>query len=186
MVGRFGVDFTYFTNESTHISRTRGLFVPMPDPPLYLQKQSFEKIETLIEHTVENGGEIRSVLASHSTGAEHSVEWEVQAAVEALNVFGSRWTIEILSTLYIAKTMRFNEMKVLLSGISSRTLSDKLQFLMSEGLVERIVDDGPPIRVHYQLSSHGIQCGRLLSPLVAHLKILQGSVKNSDDESDGR
>jgi DNA-binding HxlR family transcriptional regulator len=152
----------------------------MPDPPLLLRSESFERIDHLINKTVEFGGEIRQELAKHSTGKDHSVEWEVQAAVEALNVFGSRWTIEILSTLYIAKTMRFNEMKVLLSGISSRTLSDKLQFLMSEDLVERIVDDGPPIRVHYQLSDHGINCGRLLSPLVAHLKIRQGSVMNAE------
>lgn len=153
----------------------------MPDPPLKLPSETLNRIDQLINHTVEFGAEIRQELAKHSIGEEHSVEWEVQAAVEALNVFGSRWTIEILSTLYIAKTMRFNEMKVLLSGISSRTLSDKLQFLMGEDLVERIVDDGPPIRVHYQLSDHGINCGRLLSPLVAHLKIRQGSVMNSDD-----
>ena len=100
----------------------------------------------------------------------------MDAAVEALNVFGSRWTIEILSTLYIAGDRRFNEMKHLLKGISSRTLSDKLRYLADEGLVERIVTDGPPVRVTYRLSSHGMTCGRLLSPLVAFMKIHQGSI----------
>jgi len=104
------------------------------------------------------------------------LNWEVDAAVEALNVFGSRWTIEILSTLYIAGDRRFNEMKHLLKGISSRTLSDKLRYLADEGLVERIVTDGPPVRVTYRLSAHGMTCGRLLSPLVAFMKIHLGSI----------
>ena len=102
----------------------------------------------------------------------------MEAAVEALHVFGSRWTIEILSTLYIAGPRRFNQLKTLLAGISSRTLSDKLRFLVNEGLVIRQVDDGPPVRVDYILSEHGITCGRLLSPLVAHLKIRSGSVRS--------
>ena len=100
-----------------------------------------------------------------------------KAAVEALQVFGSRWTIEILSTLYIAGPRRFNEMKALLEGISSRTLSDKLTLLSDEGLINRTVDEGPPVRVAYALSKHGVACGRLLSPLVAHLKIRSGSVQ---------
>jgi DNA-binding HxlR family transcriptional regulator len=67
-------------------------------------------------------------------------------------------------------------MKSMLSGISSRTLSDKLRFLTEEGLVLRLVNDGPPIKVSYELSAHGKTCGRLLSPLVAHLKMVAGSV----------
>ena len=44
------------------------------------------------------------------------------------------------------------------------------------GLVNRIVDEGPPIRVRYQLTEHGRNAGRLLSPLVAYMKIQQGRV----------
>ena len=93
-------------------------------------------------------------------------------------MFASRWTIEILATLYITGPRRFNEMKNMLNGISSRTLSDKLRFLTDEGLVNRVVTDGPPVKVSYELSSHGMTCGRLLSPLVAHLKIRAGSVRS--------
>ena len=71
-------------------------------------------------------------------------------------------------------------MKGMLSGISSRTLSDKLRFLVEEGLVIREVDEGPPIRVSYILSEHGRTCGRLLSPLVAHLKIQKNSVRSEN------
>ena len=104
------------------------------------------------------------------------VAWEVDAAVEALDVFTSRWTIEILATLYIAGDRRFNELRKLLVGISSRTLSDKLRKCTENGLLDRIVMDGPPIRVTYRLTDHGQRAGRLLGPLVAYMKLHKGSV----------
>lgn len=150
----------------------------MPEPPLTLSSSDLADIENHVEGTISNGKHIRDILANNSRGGPWNTEWEVEAAVEALHVFGSRWTIEILSTLYIAGPRRFNQLKTLLSGISSRTLSDKLRFLVEEELVIRQVDDGPPVRVDYTLSEHGVTCGRLLSPLVAHLKIRSGSVKS--------
>lgn len=149
----------------------------MPNPVQHISKDSITEIKNKIEDTIQNGISIRKSLADYSNSDAYDINWEVQAAVEALQVFGSRWTIEILSTLYIAGPRRFNEMKSLLEGISSRTLSDKLTLLAEEGLILRNVDAGPPVRVSYALSDHGVMCGRLLSPLVAHLKIHSGSVQ---------
>ena len=141
-----------------------------------IPSEKFSAIENGISSTIEHGKAIRSLLAQHSNQGPYNAEWEVEAAVEALHVCASRWTIEILATLYITGPRRFNEMKNMLSGISSRTLSDKLRFLTEEGLVLRLVTDGPPVKVNYELSAHGMTCGRLLSPLVAHLKMVAGSV----------
>ena len=149
----------------------------MPNPVQHISKDSITLIQSKIDDTIDNGISIRNALAEYSNSDAYDINWEVQAAVEALQVFGSRWTIEILSTLYIAGPRRFNEMKALLEGISSRTLSDKLTLLSDEGLINRTVDEGPPVRVAYALSKHGVACGRLLSPLVAHLKIRSGSVQ---------
>ena len=149
----------------------------MPNPVQHISKDSITEIKNKIEDTIQNGISIRTALADYSNSDAYDINWEVQAAVEALQVFGSRWTIEILSTLYIAGPRRFNEMKSLLEGISSRTLSDKLALLAEEGLILRNVDAGPPVRVSYALSEHGVMCGRLLSPLVAHLKLHSGSVQ---------
>lgn len=151
----------------------------MPNPPMNLPSEDFTAVQTSIEHTIAEGTRIRTNLGKHSNQGPYNAEWEVEAAVEALHVFGSRWTIEILATLYITGPRRFNEMKNMLTGISSRTLSDKLRFLTEEGLVNRVVTDGPPVKVSYELSPHGLTCGRLLSPLVAHLKIVAGSVRSS-------
>jgi DNA-binding HxlR family transcriptional regulator len=67
-------------------------------------------------------------------------------------------------------------MRRLLRGISSRTLSDKLTTCVQNGLVNRVVEDGPPIRVVYRLTEHGREAGRLLSPLVAYMKLHHGRV----------
>ena len=119
----------------------------MPNPVQHISAESITLIKSKIDDTINNGISIRNALADYSNSDAYTISWEVQAAVEALQVFGSRWTIEILSTLYIAGPRRFNEMKNLLDGISSRTLSDKLSLLAEEGLINRTVDAGPPSTV---------------------------------------
>jgi DNA-binding HxlR family transcriptional regulator len=96
--------------------------------------------------------------------------------VDALSIFSSRWTVEILATLYIAGDRRFNEMRKLLRGISSRTLSDKLTKCVEMGLVDRLVETSSPVRVTYSLTTHGRDAGRLLGPLVAYMKIYTSRV----------
>jgi DNA-binding HxlR family transcriptional regulator len=149
----------------------------MPEPPMVIPESEFNDLETHIQGTIANGVHIRGILEQYSNKGPWNTDWEVKAAVEALQIFGSRWTTEILATLYIAGPRRFNQLKTLLTGISSRTLSDKLRYLVEEGMMIRQVDEGPPVKVLYMLSPHGNLCGRLLSPLVAHLKIHHGSVR---------
>tara|TARA_B100002052_G_scaffold137906_1_gene126371 strand:- start:463 stop:921 length:459 start_codon:yes stop_codon:yes gene_type:complete len=149
----------------------------MVEPPMKVSKGDLEGIERSIKTVRDMGTKIRKSLESYSDNETHDVAWEVQAGVEALEVFGSRWTIEILAALYVAGERRFNELRHLLNGISSRTLSDKLRSCTESGLVERRVVDGPPVRVSYRLTEHGMVCGRLLGPLVAYMKIRNGAVE---------
>ena len=141
-----------------------------------ISDEDFKKVEIAINDVKENGVDIRSTFESYYDGENFDIDWEVDAAVDAFSIFSSRWTIEILATLYIAGERRFNEMRKLLRGISSRTLSDKLTKCAESGLIDRIVEDGPPIRVKYRLTDHGMNAGRMLSPLVAYMKIKQGRV----------
>ena len=147
----------------------------MSKQPMAVSDEDFKKVEASINDVVEEGKNIRTIFENYYD-EEIDINWEVDASVDAFSIFSSRWTIEILATLYIAGERRFNEMRKLLRGISSRTLSDKLTKCTETGLVERIVEDGPPIRVTYRLTDHGRQAGRLLSPLVAYMKISQGRV----------
>lgn len=159
----------------------------MPEPPMILEKNDIDEIQNAITKTEEFGSRVRELFRENSnevlftTGSKvHDISWEVEAAVEALDIFASRWSIEILAALYIAGERRFNELRRLLEGISSRTLSDKLTILRETGMVSRIVVDGPPVKVTYNLTEHGKKAGRLLSPLVAYMKLSNGSVKNKE------
>lgn len=138
---------------------------------MVLTNSDFKKVTTALDEVQDNGRKIRQIFQGYYEEGEEDVSWEVDAAVVSFSMFSSRWTTEILSALYIAGDKRFNQLRTLLRGISSRTLSDKLTACVENGLVERIVDDGPPIRVMYRLTSHGRNCGRLLGPLVAYMKI---------------
>lgn len=92
-----------------------------------------------------------------------------QGSVEAGRVLFQPWIMEILFALAVAREARFGELSHLLGGISSRTLSDKLQTLREEGLVERQVFDEQPVRISYRLTREGRMTAALATPLFAHL-----------------
>ena len=143
--------------------------------PLRISSSDLKMIRGAISEVEESGAMIRRSFGKYNDD-DFDIGWEVDAAVDAFSIFSSKWTIEILATLYIAGDRRFNEMRKLLHGISSRTLSDKLTTCVQNELVDRVVDDGPPIRVIYRLTEHGREAGRLLSPLVAYMKLYQRKV----------
>ena len=147
----------------------------MAREPMSISDEDYRKVNEAIEGVKEDGKSIRSIFESYYE-EEGDIDWEVDAAVDAFSIFSSRWTVEILATLYIAGDRRFNELRKLLRGISSRTLSDKLTKCVETGLVDRVVETTSPVKVTYQLTDHGRDAGRLLGPLVAYMKIYQGRV----------
>ena len=105
-----------------------------------IPSNDLQKVQSAIDEVKSNGSLIRNIFENHAN-PQTAIEWEVDAAVECFQIFSSRWTIEILAALYIAGDRRFNEMRTLLRGISSRTLSDKLSACQKSGLVDRVVED---------------------------------------------
>lgn len=98
---------------------------------------------------------------------EDKAAW-VASSVEAGRVIFQPWTMELLFALAVAGHTRFSELQSML-GISSRTLSDKLQTLREAGLVERIVHDEQPVRIEYHLTKEGVTTAALATPLFTHL-----------------
>jgi DNA-binding HxlR family transcriptional regulator len=82
-----------------------------------------------------------------------------------------KWTLEIVYLLAIRHTLRFGEMKRLLHGISSRTLSNKLAELEELGFVSRRVHEGKPLRVDYRLTKKGFELARFVTPVVVFLSL---------------
>ena len=107
----------------------------MSQPPLPLPRKIVNDVEKKIEEVISIGTEIRSILGSRNDEEQFGEKWEVNAAVESLNILSGKWTVEIMSALYITGDKRFNDLKHLLAGISSRTLSDKLTRILPPSII---------------------------------------------------
>ncbi|QUH03573.1 helix-turn-helix transcriptional regulator [Saccharopolyspora erythraea] len=77
------------------------------------------------------------------------------ALARAFDFLGKRWSGVLLGTL-LAGPAGFSELKRALSGISDSMLSERLSELRRAGLVERRVDEGPPVAVTYELTAAGL------------------------------
>jgi len=84
---------------------------------------------------------------------------------EAIELIGKRWTGAIVCTL-TERSMRYAELGKAIPGLSDRLLSQRLRELEEEGLVEREVEAGTPVRVVYSLTD----AGRELDPAIRELK----------------
>jgi DNA-binding HxlR family transcriptional regulator len=83
----------------------------------------------------------------------------------AIELIGKRWTGAIISAL-TEGPLRFGELARTVPGLSDRLLSQRLRELEDEGLVEREVEAGTPVRVTYSLSEKGAE----LRPAIGELK----------------
>ena len=97
------------------------------------------------------------------------LQGDVHATVRELQVFFHKWVVEIIVVLAQRGTLRFNELKENLPGISGRTLSLRLKDLEQQGLVRRALHDQMPVRVDYSLTKRGTDVAVLALPLVLYL-----------------
>lgn len=96
---------------------------------------------------------------------------EMDATVQALQVFFNKWVVEIILVLGRGEPVRFNDLKRSLEGISGRTLSQRLRDLEEQGLVHRTLYDEMPVRVEYRLTEKGLDVASLALPLVLYLRL---------------
>jgi len=86
---------------------------------------------------------------------------------DALTLIGDRWTIMVIAAVSDAGTMRYNEIRRHLEGISQRMLTLTLRELEQDGLIRRTVYATVPPRVDYALTELGQS---LVAPLRALYK----------------
>jgi DNA-binding HxlR family transcriptional regulator len=82
----------------------------------------------------------------------------------AIELIGKRWTGAIVCAL-TERPMRFGELGKVVPGLSDRLLSQRLRELEEEGLVEREVEAGTPVRVTYSLTEVGCALGPAIDEL---------------------
>jgi DNA-binding HxlR family transcriptional regulator len=83
----------------------------------------------------------------------------------AIELIGKRWTGAIVCVL-AERPQRFGELAKAVPGLSDRLLSRRLRELEEEGLVERDVEPGYPVRVTYSLTPAGAE----LRPTIDELR----------------
>jgi DNA-binding HxlR family transcriptional regulator len=72
----------------------------------------------------------------------------------ASELIGRRWTGAIIFVL-LRSTCRFATLRAAIPEITDRMLSDRLQELEQEGIVDRTVIPETPVRVEYSLTKKG-------------------------------
>ncbi len=88
----------------------------------------------------------------------------------ARTVFG-KWSLDILTLLYMRQSAGFQEIRRGLGRISSRVLSSKLARMQETGLIRRDVKPTRPPRVSYSLTDHGLTVAKLGEPIFLYLRL---------------
>ena len=85
--------------------------------------------------------------------------WDIFSDEQAIwKVLGKRWALSILKNLDTNGTIRFNELKKLMPGISSTVLTERLSQLVRGGLISKKIYPEIPPKVEYSLT---VQAGEL-------------------------
>ena len=88
-------------------------------------------------------------------------------ARDVLARVGDTWSVYVIHVLGDARTLRFNELRKQVEGISQRMLTVTLRGMERDGLVARTVYAEVPPRVEYALTRLGATLRQLIRGLVA-------------------
>lgn len=96
---------------------------------------------------------LRQIFGAEKLGLEDLRE-TIQGLEESFELLSQKWNLQILYILFLRETTGFSQMKKIL-GVNSRTLSDKMKLLTQYDFLTRSVEQGPPLRVRYTLTTRG-------------------------------
>lgn len=80
------------------------------------------------------------------------------------NLMGDTFTLLIIRDL-LSQPKRFGELVDSLDGVSSRTITKKLQFLEEKGLIKRHAFSERPPRVEYSLTKNGKALNKIIETM---------------------
>jgi DNA-binding HxlR family transcriptional regulator len=72
----------------------------------------------------------------------------------AVEIIGRRWTGAIVRAM-LAGSTRFSEIMSAVPNLSDRLLTQRLNELQDEGIVDRVVVPEKPVRIEYHLTDKG-------------------------------
>ncbi len=77
-------------------------------------------------------------------------------------IIGKKFTVHILRNMTRLGQTRFNEFLASIEGINPKTLSARLREMEKNGIIERRIYPGTPVKVEYSIT----QKGRALKPVL--------------------
>lgn len=89
----------------------------------------------------------------------------IKVVADVLDIVGGKWRGQILAHL-CDNPKRFNELKTVLSKITSSTLTKELRYLEDIKIVERKIIQETPIIVEYRLTDHGKSIKDLIKTII--------------------
>jgi len=108
-------------------------------------------------------------------------------AREMLTRIGDKWSVHVISVLSRAGTLRFNDLRRRIDGISQRMLTVTLRGLERDGLVHRRMYPEVPPRVEYALTPLGATLRKLVHSLIewsqAHLTEVDAARRRYDQQA---
>ena len=90
---------------------------------------------------------------------------EICPLQHAMEMIGGKWKLAILCSLSVDGTVRYNELKRKITGISNTMLAKSLHELEDDGLVHRTEYMEVPVRVEYQATEKAKELGPILLQL---------------------
>jgi DNA-binding HxlR family transcriptional regulator len=91
---------------------------------------------------------------------------ETCPVARSVAVLDGKWTMLLLRDL-LQGTKRFSQLRESLTGISPKTLTDRLRALEEQGMVQRLVYPEIPPRVEYTLTERGRGVEPVINALAA-------------------
>jgi DNA-binding HxlR family transcriptional regulator len=124
--------------------------------------------------------------SKHTNDNNDNNNVECKGVLDAWKLLGKRWSLLILNTLNSKESIRFNELKRAVSGISSTVLADRLLELEREGLVTKKIYPEIPPRVEYSLTPRAKELRIVLSSIGNWVRRWNSKIKISAGVQTGR
>lgn len=138
-------------------------------------------IEARLEQTLKGIEDTLAKIMEKQELNPQALQEELKSLEESFNLLFQKWNLEILYTLFLKGSIGFGKLKKVL-GVNSRTLSDKLKMLNRHSYIKRTVNNGPPLRVEYALTSKGKNTVLLALPLLYYSSSTQQTATGTSQQ----
>jgi DNA-binding HxlR family transcriptional regulator len=98
--------------------------------------------------------------------SEDDVDICTCASEGILDVVSKKWSLLIVGLLDRNKSLRYNQLREKLVGVSPKSLADRLKELEKAGIIRREVYPEVPARVEYSLTKDGEELRQRILPFL--------------------